>query len=66
MVRMSRTALTLSILITAFVALIATVLTAVLSRLDGSRWPAAVLDGGAAFGGALTLGALLIALYLSL
>ncbi|MGQ4362971.1 hypothetical protein [Streptomyces sp. SAS_272] len=58
-------ALTLSVVIAGFVAFLAAVVTAVLSWLDGSRWPAAVLHGGAAFGSTLTLGALLIALYLS-
>ncbi|QJS99056.1 hypothetical protein G9272_00805 [Streptomyces asoensis] len=58
-------ALTLTVVIAAFVAFLAAVVTAVLSRLDGSQWPAAVLHGGAAFGGTLTLGVLLIALYRS-
>ncbi|KOU40190.1 hypothetical protein ACWGCI_14340 [Streptomyces sp. NPDC054949] len=65
MVQTPRAAITLGIVIAAFLALVVAVATTVLSWLAGNRWPVAVLHGGAAFGGTLTLGTLLIALYQS-
>lgn len=63
---MSRVLLTLWTVIAVLLALLAAVAAAALTRADGQSWPAALLCGGGAFAGALTVIMVVIALFVAI